>query len=51
MAAAGIKITDVDELIALKTQGVTPEYIKGMRDLGLQPDTDQLIGLKVTGDQ
>ena len=49
MAAAGIKITDVDELIALKTQGVTPEYIKGMRDLGLQPDTDQLIGLKVQG--
>src|SRR5713101_8604403 len=35
MAAAGIKITDVDELIALKIQGVTPEYIKGMHDLGL----------------
>src|SRR5438034_6384126 len=33
MAAAGIKITDVDELIALKIQGVTPEYIKGMHDL------------------
>jgi len=31
--AAGIKITDVDELIALKIQGVTPEYIKGMHDL------------------
>jgi beta-lactamase regulating signal transducer with metallopeptidase domain len=49
MAAAGIKITDVDELIALKIQGVTPEYIKGMRDLGLQPDADQLIGMKVQG--
>src|SRR6266567_6010900 len=36
MAAAGIKITDVDELIAMKVQGVTPEYIKGMRYLGLQ---------------
>src|SRR5260370_814761 len=49
MAAAGIKITDVDELIALKIQGVTPEYIKGMHDLGLQPNADELIGMKVQG--
>ena len=49
MAAAGIKITDVDELIALKIQGVTPEYIKGMHDLGLQPSAEELIGMKVQG--
>jgi beta-lactamase regulating signal transducer with metallopeptidase domain len=49
MAASGIKVTDVDELIALKVQGVTPEYIKGMHDLGLQPDVDELIGMKVQG--
>src|SRR5256884_1474479 len=49
MAAAGIKITDVDELIALKIQGVTPEYIKGMHDLGLQPNAEELIGMKVQG--
>src|SRR5882762_1940671 len=49
MAAAGIKITDVDELIALKIQGVTPGYIKGMHDLGLQPNADELIGMKVQG--
>jgi len=49
MAAAGVKITDVDELIALKTQGVTPEYIKGIHDLGLQPSVDELIGMKVQG--
>ena len=49
MAAAGIKITDVDELISLKIQGVTPEYIKGLRDLGLQPDVEELIGMKVQG--
>src|SRR5882724_3410689 len=49
MAAAGVKITDVDELSALKIQGVTPEYIKGMHDLGLQPNADELIGMKVQG--
>src|SRR5213082_64122 len=49
MAAAGVKITDVDELIALKIQGVTPEYIKGMHDLGLQPNAEELIGMKVQG--
>ena len=49
MAAAGVKITDVDELIALKVQGVTPEYIKGMHGLGLQPNVDELIGMKVQG--
>jgi beta-lactamase regulating signal transducer with metallopeptidase domain len=49
MAAAGIKITDVDELISLKVQGVTPEYIKGMHELGLQPDVEELIGMKVQG--
>ena len=49
MAAAGIKITDVDELIALKIQGLTPEYIKGMHDLGLQPSAKELIGMKVQG--
>ena len=49
MAAAGVKITDVDELISLKIQGVTPEYIKGMHDLGLQPNAEELIGMKVQG--
>jgi len=49
MAAAGVKITDVDELISLKIQGVTPEYIKGMHELGLQPNAEELIGMKVQG--
>src|SRR5882724_10836214 len=49
MAAAGVKITDVDALISLKVQGVTPEYIKGMHEIGLQPDVEELIGMKVQG--
>lgn len=49
MKAAGFDNLSVDELIALKTQGVTPDYVKQMRDLGLHPSADELIGLKVQG--
>src|SRR5258706_475626 len=49
MAVAGVKITDVDELISLKVQGVTPDYVKEMRATGLKPNTDELIGMKVQG--
>jgi beta-lactamase regulating signal transducer with metallopeptidase domain len=49
MKAAGYDNLSVDELIALKIQGVTPEYVKGMRDLGLHPRADDLIGMKVQG--
>src|SRR3989449_1807363 len=34
MEAAGFKNLDVDEIIAMKVQGVTPEYIKAIHDLG-----------------
>src|SRR5467141_2817592 len=49
MEAAGFKNLDVDEIIAMKVQGVTPEYIKAMHDLGLQPTPDELIGMRVQG--
>jgi beta-lactamase regulating signal transducer with metallopeptidase domain len=49
MEAAGLKNLSVDELIAMKIQGVTPEYIKGIRELGLQPTPDELIGMRVQG--
>jgi beta-lactamase regulating signal transducer with metallopeptidase domain len=49
MEAAGFKNLSVDELISMKIQGVTPEYIKGVRDLGLQPTPDELIGMRVQG--
>ena len=49
MEAAGYKNLDVDELIAMKVQGVTPEYVKEMRDLGLQPTADEIVGMKVQG--
>lgn len=49
MEAAGFKNLNVDELIAMKVQGVTPEYIKAIRDLGLQPNADEIVGMKVQG--
>jgi hypothetical protein len=49
MAAAGFKNLSADDLIALKVQGVTPEYIHAMRDLGFKVDADQIVGMKVQG--
>jgi hypothetical protein len=47
MEAAGFKNLDVDEIIAMKVQGVTPEYIKAIHDLGLQPTADEIVGMRV----
>ncbi len=49
MKSAGLDNLSADDLIALKVQGVTPEYVRAIHDLGLQPDADGLVGLKVQG--
>jgi beta-lactamase regulating signal transducer with metallopeptidase domain len=49
MKAAGLDNLTIDELIALKTQDVTPEYVRAMRELGLHPDADGLVALRVQG--
>lgn len=46
---AGLTNLSVDELIGLKVQGVTGEYVKAMKDLGLKVNADDLIGMKVQG--
>jgi beta-lactamase regulating signal transducer with metallopeptidase domain len=46
---AGLTNLTVDELIGLKVQGVTGEYVKRMKDLGLKVGPDELIGMKVQG--
>lgn len=47
---AGLKDLTVDQLIALKVQGVTADYVKGMRDAtGQDLNAGELIGLKVQG--
>src|SRR5262252_3816400 len=49
MKAAGLGDISVDDLIALKIQGVTPEYVQKMKQLGIRPDPDALVGMKVQG--
>ena len=41
--------TDSDDIIGMKVQGITPEYVREMRGLGLKVDSDELIGMKVQG--
>jgi hypothetical protein len=49
MKAAGYDV-DLDKLIAMKIQGVTPEYARAMANLGLgKPSADDLIACKIQG--
>jgi beta-lactamase regulating signal transducer with metallopeptidase domain len=49
MKSAGLSNLTADQLIALKIQDVTPEYVHGMNQLGLHPSVDDLIALRVQG--
>jgi len=49
MKAAGIGEVTVDQLIAMKIQGVTPEYVRGLHELGFHPNADELIGMRIQG--
>ena len=49
LKAAGLSNLTVDELVSLKIQGVTAEYVKSMKELGLKADPDELIGMKIQG--
>ncbi|HWZ84530.1 MAG TPA: M56 family metallopeptidase [Terriglobales bacterium] len=49
LKAVGLGQVDVDELIAMKVQGVTPEYVRGIQEQGVHPGVDELIAMKVQG--
>ncbi len=46
---AGLTDLTVDQLIALKVQGVTGEYVKAMKALGLKASPEELTAMKVQG--
>jgi beta-lactamase regulating signal transducer with metallopeptidase domain len=49
MKAAGLDNLTVDQLITMRIQGVTPEYVHGLHDQGLHPDPDHLLGMRIQG--
>jgi beta-lactamase regulating signal transducer with metallopeptidase domain len=49
MKSVGFDNLDVDQLIALRSQGVTPDYVREMRALGFKPDADEIVAMKVQG--
>ena len=49
MRAAGYDV-DVDKYVAMKVQGITPEYAKAMANVGFgKPSADELIAMKIQG--
>jgi beta-lactamase regulating signal transducer with metallopeptidase domain len=49
MKAEGFDHLSADDLISMKIQGITPEYIHAIRAEGLKPSADELVGMKVQG--
>jgi beta-lactamase regulating signal transducer with metallopeptidase domain len=49
LKAAGLQNLTVDEIVALKVQGVTAEYVHTMLALELKVDADELVAMKVQG--
>jgi len=47
--SVGLSNLSIDTLIALKTQDVTPEYVRGLQEQGLHPDAEKLIGMRTQG--
>jgi beta-lactamase regulating signal transducer with metallopeptidase domain len=49
LKAVGLNNLSIDTLIAMKIQGVTADYVREVRDLGLHPDPDELIAMRIQG--
>lgn len=49
MKTAGLGDLTVDQLIAMKIQGVTPEYVRDLHEQGLHPDPDNLVSMRIQG--
>ena len=49
LKAAGLQNLSAEQLIDLKIQGVTADYVRELHALGLHPDVDEIIAMKIQG--
>ncbi len=49
LKAAGLPNLTIDEIISLKIQGVTPEYVRSLLAAGVRPDADEILSMKIQG--
>ncbi|MGB8887104.1 MAG: M56 family metallopeptidase [Candidatus Korobacteraceae bacterium] len=49
LKAVGLDNISVDDLVAMKIQGVTADYVRQLHDLGLKPGADDLIAMRIQG--
>lgn len=49
LKSAGLDNLTVDQLIAMKIQGVTPGYVRDLRGLGFSPTANELVAMKIQG--
>jgi beta-lactamase regulating signal transducer with metallopeptidase domain len=47
LQSAGLKDLTVEELVALKIHGVTPDYIRELRGVGIEATAPELVALKI----
>ena len=47
LQTAGLKDLTVEEIIALKIHGVTPDYIRELRAVGIEASSPELVALKI----
>jgi beta-lactamase regulating signal transducer with metallopeptidase domain len=49
LKAEGLDHLSADELVAMKIQGVTADYVREIHSLGLKPGADELIAMRIQG--
>ena len=49
LKSAGLNDFTVDQLIAMKIQGVTPDYVRDWHGLNFMPTADQLVAMRIQG--
>ena len=49
MKSVGLTDLSVEQLLALKIQDVTPDYVRGLQSEGLHPDVERLVAMKIQG--